>query len=79
MTRGKEILVGLVIVAGVAAAVLGTLWLQDASFGRGTLEVDALLLEDLENLPYHYGGVPILPCTAVDTQHFHESVPTNLD
>jgi len=42
MTRRREIMVGLVIVAGVAAAVLGTLWLQDASFGRGTQQVDAL-------------------------------------
>ena len=45
MTRRKEILVGLVIVAGVVAAVLGTLWLQDASFGRGTKAVEALFLE----------------------------------
>jgi len=41
MTRRREIMVGLVIVAGVVAAVLGTLWLQDASFGRGTQEVEA--------------------------------------
>ncbi len=45
MTRGKEILVGVVIVLGVAVALVGTLWLQDASFGRGTREVEALFLE----------------------------------
>lgn len=45
MTRRREILVGLVIVAGVVAAVFGTLWLQDASFGRGTRQVEALFLE----------------------------------
>ncbi len=45
MTRRREIMVGLVIVAGVAAAVLGTLWLQDASFGRGTQVVEALFQE----------------------------------
>lgn len=45
MTRRREILVGMVIVAGVLAAVFGTLWLQDASFGRGTKEVEALFLE----------------------------------
>jgi len=45
MTRRREIMVGVVIVAGVVAAVLGTLWLQDASFGRGTVEVEALFLE----------------------------------
>jgi phospholipid/cholesterol/gamma-HCH transport system substrate-binding protein len=45
MTRRREIVVGLVIVAGVVVAVLGTLWLQDASFGRGTREVEALFRE----------------------------------
>jgi phospholipid/cholesterol/gamma-HCH transport system substrate-binding protein len=45
MTRRREILVGLVIVAGVLVAVLGTLWLQDASFGRGTRELEGLFLE----------------------------------
>lgn len=45
MTRRREILVGIVIVAGVLAAVLGTLWLQDASFGRGTKELEGLFLE----------------------------------
>jgi phospholipid/cholesterol/gamma-HCH transport system substrate-binding protein len=45
MTRGKEVLVGVVIVLGVVVALVGTLWLQDASFGRGTREVEALFLE----------------------------------
>lgn len=45
MTRRREILVGLVITLGIAVAVFGTLWLQDASFGRGKLQVEALLEE----------------------------------
>lgn len=45
MTRGREVIVGLVIVFGVAIGVLGTLWLQDASFGRGKREVQARILE----------------------------------
>lgn len=45
MTRGKEVLVGVVIVLGVLVAVLGTLWLQDASMGRGTRQLEALFLE----------------------------------
>lgn len=45
MTRGREVMVGLVIVLGVAASVLGTLWLQDATFGRGNRYVEALFLE----------------------------------
>jgi len=45
MTRGREIMVGLVITLGILVAVLGTLWLQDAAFGRGTLPVQALFPE----------------------------------
>ncbi len=45
MTRGKEVLVGLVIVVGVLVAVFGTLWLQDATMGRGTRQVEALFSE----------------------------------
>ncbi len=45
MTRGREVLVGVVIVLGIIVAVVGTLWLQDASFGRGTRDVEALCLE----------------------------------
>jgi phospholipid/cholesterol/gamma-HCH transport system substrate-binding protein len=45
MTRGRETLVGLVIVAGIAISVVGTLWLQDASFGRGKRQVQARILE----------------------------------
>jgi phospholipid/cholesterol/gamma-HCH transport system substrate-binding protein len=45
MTRRREIMVGLVIILGIVVAVVGTLWLQDASFGRGTRQVEALFLE----------------------------------
>jgi phospholipid/cholesterol/gamma-HCH transport system substrate-binding protein len=45
MTRRREILVGLVITLGVVVAVFGTLWLQDAAFGRGTRPVEALFPE----------------------------------
>ncbi len=33
MTRGKELLVGVVIIVSVAVAVIGTLWLQGTTFG----------------------------------------------
>jgi len=45
MTRRREILVGLVISLGILVGVFGTLWLRDASLGRGTRPVEALLLE----------------------------------
>jgi len=45
MTRRREILVGLVITLGIVVGVVGTLWLQDAAFGRGTRPVEALFAE----------------------------------
>jgi phospholipid/cholesterol/gamma-HCH transport system substrate-binding protein len=51
MTRRREIMVGLVIVAGVLAAVLGTLWLQDARFLRSTQEVEALFQQVGQLMP----------------------------
>ncbi len=43
MNRNREILVGVVILAAAAVAVIGTLWLQGTNFGRTTTVVDALL------------------------------------
>jgi phospholipid/cholesterol/gamma-HCH transport system substrate-binding protein len=43
VNRGKEILVGLVIIVSVAVAVIGTLWLTGTNFGRPTISVDVLL------------------------------------
>jgi phospholipid/cholesterol/gamma-HCH transport system substrate-binding protein len=45
MTRAREVMVGAVIVTGVVLAVGGSLWLRDASFGRGTREIQALFSE----------------------------------
>lgn len=43
MTRGKELLVGAVIILATAVAVLGTLWLQGTNFGRPLIPVQVLL------------------------------------
>jgi phospholipid/cholesterol/gamma-HCH transport system substrate-binding protein len=43
MNRGKELLVGLVIISAVVVAVGGTLWLQGVAVGRGMVPVDARL------------------------------------
>lgn len=51
MTRGREILVGVVLLMGAVVAVVGTLWLQDASFGRGTREVQVLVREVGQLMP----------------------------
>jgi len=43
MTRGREIMVGLVIMASLAVAIVGTLWLKGSNFGRPQVPVDVLL------------------------------------
>ena len=62
MSRGKELLVGLVIIAAVVVAVGGTLWLQGVAVGRGMVPVDARL-ENVGQLAegnaVTYRGVPI--------------------
>lgn len=42
MSRGKEVLVGVVIVVAIAVAVVGTLWLQDALWTRQTRSLHVL-------------------------------------
>jgi phospholipid/cholesterol/gamma-HCH transport system substrate-binding protein len=41
--RGKELLVGSVIIAAISVAVVGTLWLQGTNFGRPVTPIYALL------------------------------------
>jgi len=43
MSRGRELLVGLVIIISALTAVVGTLWLNGTNFGRPQTEVDVLL------------------------------------
>ena len=43
MTRGRELLVGSVILAGLFVGVFGTLWLQGKRFGSGQTEIHALM------------------------------------
>ena len=45
MNRGREVLVGAVILVGVAVAVLGTLWLSGSGFGRPTYPMDILVTD----------------------------------
>ena len=43
MNRGREVLVGLVIIVALAVAVFGSLWLKGTNFGRPTIVVEVLL------------------------------------
>lgn len=62
MSRGKELLVGLVIIVATVVGVGGTLWMQGTNFGRTRMAVD-VLLESVGQLAegnaVTYRGVPI--------------------
>ncbi len=62
MNRGRDLLVGGVIIVGIAVAVFGTLWLKGINWGRPSVEVQALLT-DVAQLqpgnPVTYRGVKI--------------------
>jgi phospholipid/cholesterol/gamma-HCH transport system substrate-binding protein len=45
VNKGREALVGVVIVAGLVVTVVGTLWLQGTTFGRNERELDAVFFE----------------------------------
>jgi len=62
VSRGREILVGTVILLGLAVAGGGTLWLRGTNFGRPVTQVD-VLLSDVgllsEGNPVRFRGVTI--------------------
>lgn len=62
MNQGRELLVGMVIIAAIVVAVGGTIWLQGTNFGRPLTTVD-VLLESVGQLsegnPVTYRGVRI--------------------
>lgn len=62
MKRGTELIVGSVILLGIALAFFGTLWLQGTRFGQEEVEVRARFLEIgqlYEGNPVKVRGVPI--------------------
>lgn len=81
MNRGREILVGAVILAGLAVGVLGTLWLQGTNWGRPSIEVD-VLLRDVAQLSEGNGvkfrGVQIGKVAAIDVEASGEAVRVRL-
>jgi len=60
--EGKEFLVGVVIVAGITVALVGTLWLKGSNWGRPTVRVE-VLVQDVAQLsegnPVKFRGVSI--------------------
>lgn len=62
MRTRNEVMVGTVVLVGIALAVVGTIWLQGAAMGRGQVEVRARFTEVgqlLEGNSVKLRGVPI--------------------
>ena len=71
MNRGRELLVGSVILIGIAVAVFGTLWLKSANWGKPSIEVQALLRDVAQLRPGNnvkYRGVTIGKVSAIDVE-----------
>lgn len=62
MKKGQELVVGIVIILGIAVAVLGTLYLQGTNWGRAVTEVQVLVGDVgqlMEGNDVRFRGVPI--------------------
>lgn len=81
MNRGKELLVGVVILAATVVGVAGTLWLQGSSFGQLRIPVD-VRLESVGQLAEGnaviYRGVPIGQVTRIEVEPGGQAVRVRL-
>jgi len=81
MNRGKELLVGLVIIAAVVVGIGGTLWLQGRSFGTTLVPID-VRLESAGQLSegnvVTYRGVPIGRVSRIQVEPSGEAVRVRL-
>src|SRR5690606_21866512 len=81
VNRGKELLVGVVILAATVVGVAGTLWLQGSSFGQLRIPVD-VRLESVGQLAEGnaviYRGVPIGQVTRIEVEPGGQAVRVRL-
>lgn len=62
MSRSRELVVGVVILAGLAVAVVGSLWLSGSGFGRPSFPLDVMVADVgqlREGNAVKYRGVPV--------------------
>jgi phospholipid/cholesterol/gamma-HCH transport system substrate-binding protein len=77
MNRGRDLLVGGVIIIGIAIAVFGTLWLKGVNWGRPSVEVQALLTDVAQLQPGNavkYRGVKIGKVSAIEVEPSGQAV-----
>ncbi|MEX2466294.1 MAG: MlaD family protein [Gemmatimonadota bacterium] len=81
MNRGKELLVGLVILAAIVVGVGGTLWLQGANLGQARIPIDVRLESAgqlAEGNVVTYRGVPIGQVSSIQVEEDGSAVRVRL-
>ena len=77
MSRGREFLVGVVILVSIAVAVVGTLWMKGMNWGRPSVLVEVLLTDVAQLAPGNgvkFRGVQIGRIAAIDVEPSGEAV-----
>lgn len=81
MSRGRELLVGFVIIIAIVVAVVGTLWLQGSGWGSGATFVE-VLLRDVAQLsegnPVKFRGVQIGRVSTISVEPDGQAVRVRL-
>lgn len=82
MNRGREALVGLVIIAALTLGVLGTLWLKGTNWGRPAIPLQ-VLLTDVAQLspgnPVKFRGVQVGRVSAIQVEPDGQAVRVTLE
>ncbi len=81
MNRGRELLVGSVILLGIAVAVFGSLWLKSANWGKPSIEVQALMRDVAQLAPGNnvkYRGVTIGKVSDIEVEPSGRAVRVTL-
>ena len=82
MTHGKEVVVGLIIIAAVLVTAIGTLWLKGTRWGETFTDVD-VLVRDVGQLQQgnevKFRGVPIGRVTEIDVTEDGDAVRVRME
>lgn len=82
MSRGREVLVGSVIIAAVAVGVVGTLWLKGTNWGRKAVPIEVLLSDVAQLAPgsaVKFRGVQVGRVSAIQVEPDGQAVRVRLD
>lgn len=82
MSRGREVLVGLVIIAAVSVGVVGTLWLAGMNWGRAAVPLQVLLTDVAQLAPGNvvkFRGVQVGRVSTIEVEPDGQAVRVTLE